>query len=81
MRHIIRKNFYAIVKQQDADQPAHQCSLISVFVVHRLDSSITIVAISEIPRHLPASVAEQVGLTLAVLHDSESSFSHDMLHL
>ena len=47
-----------------ADQPAHLRSLISTFVVHCLDSMISILAISKVLRLEQASVAEQPGLNL-----------------
>ena len=42
--------FYAICANKDADQPAHLCSLISIFIVRCLDSTIPILAISKISR-------------------------------
>ena len=51
---------YAINK--DADQPAHPCSLISIFVVRCLNSRMPIFAISKIARLYLASVAKQAGL-------------------
>ena len=53
--------------RKGVEQPAHTRSLISTFVVRRLDSITPIVAISEIPRLQLASVAEQTGLSLASL--------------
>ena len=47
-----------------ADQPAHPRSLISAFVVHCLDSIISLDPISEIPSLWLASVAEQASLSL-----------------
>ena len=46
------------------DQPAHPHSLISVLVVHCLDSIIPLVFISEISSLYLASVAVQAGLSL-----------------
>ena len=46
------------------DQPAHLHTLISAFVVHRLDSIIHLVAISVISSIYQASVAVQTGLSL-----------------
>ena len=48
----------------EADQLAHPCSLISIFIVCCLGSIIPIVAISDIPRLLLASVVEQTDLSL-----------------
>ena len=47
-----------------ADQPAHPRSLIRIFVVHCLNSIISLVSVSEISRLSLASVAEQAGLSL-----------------
>ena len=48
---------------KDADQPAHPCSLISVFVFRSLDSIWPVVSISEISSLLLVSVSEQAGLS------------------
>ena len=45
-----------------ADQPAHQCSLISALVVRCLDSMISLDSIAEISRLYLSSVAAQAGL-------------------
>ena len=47
-----------------ADQPAHLRNLINTFVVHYLDSIISLVSISEISSLYLASVAAQAGLSL-----------------
>ena len=47
-----------------ADQPVHQRSLISTFVVRCLDSLIPLLAIAEISRLHLASAVEQAGLNL-----------------
>ena len=47
-----------------ADQPAHPRSLISAFVIHCLDSIISLVSISEVSSLYLASVAVQAGLSL-----------------
>ena len=47
-----------------ADQPAHSCSLISAFVVHVLESTISKLPTSEISFFELVSVAEQAGLNL-----------------
>ena len=52
---------YAI-SEQHTDQPAHQCSLTSTFIVFYIDSITTIVAISKSHRLNLASVAEQASL-------------------
>ena len=45
---IMRKPVYAICEQKDADQPAHLCSLISIFIIRCLDGIMPLVPISEI---------------------------------
>ena len=46
-----------------ADQSAHPHSLISAFVVHCLDSVMSLVSVTKISNLMLASVAEQAGLT------------------
>ena len=65
---------------KDADQPAHLCSLISIFVVRCLDSIIPILAISKISRLSLASVFEQDGLWHTWMQNLEDRFSHDVAH-
>ena len=57
-----------------ADQPAHSRSLISAFVVHSLNSIISLVSRSEVSRFLLASVAAQAGLCLALSETPEDTF-------
>ena len=56
--------FMQYANNKGADQPAHPRSLISAFIVRWLDSTIPILAKSEISRLQLASVAEQAGLSL-----------------
>ena len=63
-----------------ADQPAHPRSLISAFVVHCLDSMISLVSISEIPSLLLVSEAEQASLSYLVANP-EDRFSHEVAHI
>ena len=56
--------FMPYANNKGADQPAHSCSLISAFVVRCLDSTISLVSISEISSLYLASVAVQAGLSL-----------------
>ena len=58
--------FMQYANKKGADQPAHQRSLISTFVVHCLDSIIPPVSISEMSSLYLASVAAQAGLSLPV---------------
>ena len=57
-----------------ADQPAHARSLISAFVVHCLDSIISLDSIAEISRLYLVSVAAQAGLCLAWSETPEDTF-------
>ena len=65
------------MNNKGADQPVHSCSLISVFVVHCLDSIIPLLAIAEISRLLRASVAELAGL-LTWSQTPKDRFSHNV---
>ena len=59
----MRKPVYAYANNKGADQPGHPHSLISTFVVHCLDSTISLVSISEMSSLYLASVAAQTGLS------------------
>ena len=65
---------------KDADQPAHLPSLISVFVVHSLDSIISILAIAKISRRQLASAFRLIGLSNTWLQ-TLNRFSHDEAHM
>ena len=52
-----------------ADQPVHPHRLINAFVIYILESTISILATSEISIFLLVSVAEETGLSLA-LHET-----------
>ena len=58
----MRKPVYVICKHKGADQPAHLCSLISIFVVHSLDRVISLVPIVALLLLLLTSIAEQASL-------------------
>ena len=60
-----------------ADQPAHPRSLISAFVVHCIDSVMSLVSVTKISSLMIASVAEDAGLSLTWLEIPEDTFSHD----
>ena len=64
------------VNNKGTDQPVHLCNLISVFVVHCLDSIIPLVSTSEISSLYLASVAAQAGLSLP-WSQTMKRFSHD----
>ena len=56
--------FLPYSNNKDADQPAHQRSLISAFVVRCLDSILPLLSISELSSLNIASVPAQAGLSL-----------------
>ena len=56
--------FLPYANNKSANQPAHLRSLISTFVVCFLDSTIRVLAKTEISRLLLASVAVHAGLSL-----------------
>ena len=58
--------FIPYANNKDADQHAHAPSLISIFVIRCLDSTLHMIAKSEIQRLFPASVAERAGFSLTV---------------
>ena len=64
-----------------ADQPAHPRSLISAFVVHCLDSVMSLVSVTKISSLLLASVAEQASLSRTWSETPEDTFSHDEAHI
>ena len=63
-----------------ADQPVHLRSLISTFVVHCLDSIVSLVSISKISSLYLALVASQAGWVLPV-ENPEDRFSRDKAHI
>ena len=62
------------------DQPAHPCNLISAFVVHCLDSIMSLVSVTKISSLILASVAEQASLSVTWSETPEDTFSHDEAH-
>ena len=68
--------FMQYANNQGADQPAHPRSLISVFVVRCLDSTILMLATPKISRHLLASVAESY-----LVGKPKDRFSLDEAHI
>ena len=50
MSHVMRKPVITYANNTGADQPTHPRCLISIFVVHCLDSTIPLLAIAEISR-------------------------------
>ena len=77
----MRKPVFSYVNNKDADQPAHLCSLISIFVVYSLDNMISIYAISNVSRLKQVSVAEQAGFSFTYLQIPEDMFSRVMDHI
>ena len=60
-----------------ANQPAHSRSLISAFVVHCLDSAMSLVSVTKNSSPLLASVDEQASLSLTWSETPEDTFSKD----
>ena len=56
-------------------------SLISAFIVHCLDSVLSLVAVNKIRSLMLASVAEQASLSLTWSATPEDTFSHDEAQL
>ena len=77
----MRKCLMSYVNNKGADQPAHPHSLISAYVVHCLDSIISLDSIADISRLQLASVAAQAGLCLAWSETPEDTFSHGEAHI
>ena len=69
------------VNNKGTDQPAHSCSLISAFVVHCLDSVMSLVSVTKISSIMLASVAEQANMSLTWSETPEDTFSHDEAHI
>ena len=69
------------VNNKGADQPAHQHSLIIVFVVRCLYSIISPDSIAKISKFQLASVAAQAGLCLGWSQTPKDTFSHGMAHM
>ena len=61
-----------------ADQPEHPRSLINAFVVHCLDSVMTLVSVTKISRLMQASVAEQASLCLTWSETPDDTFCRVM---
>ena len=57
-----------------ADQPAHTRSLISAFVIRFLESTIYDLATSEISIFQLVSIADETGLSLALLETPKTGF-------
>ena len=66
---------------EGADQPALPCSLISTFIVHCLDSLMSLVSVAKLSGLMLASVAEQASLSLTWSETPKDTFSHDEAHI
>ena len=64
-----------------ADQLVHLHSLISAFVVHCLDSVMSLVSVTKNSSLMLGSVGEQASLSLTWSETPEDTFSHDEAHL
>ena len=62
------------VNNKGTDQPVHPRSLISTFVIRLLDNIISKLATSEIPIFYLVPVAEETGLSLALLETLKAGF-------
>ena len=78
----MRNVSYVICEQQRrrSDQPVHPRSLISTFVVHCLDSVMSLVSVTKISSLMLASVAAQAGLCLAWSETPEDTFCCVVAH-
>ena len=68
------KTFRGVANNKGADQPAHQRSLISAFVISLLESMTFRLASSEISIFYLVSIAEQSGLNLALWETPKTGF-------
>ena len=69
------------VNNKGTGQPVHARSLIRAFVVHCLDSVMSLVSVTTISSLMLASVAEQASLSLTWLETPEDTFSHGEAHM
>ena len=74
MSQAMRKCVMPYGNNKGADQPAHPRSLISTFVVHCLDSIMSLVSVTKISSLMLASVAEQAGLSLPWSQNPKTGF-------
>ena len=77
----MRKCLMSYANNKGADQPVHPRSLISAFVVHCLDSMVSLDSIAEISRLYLASVAAQAGLSLTWSETPEDTFCRVVAHI
>ena len=72
--HVGKTCLRGFANNKGADQPAHLRSLISTFVVHLLESTISRLATREFSNFLLVSVAEQAGLSLDFSETQKTGF-------
>ena len=77
----MRKRVMSYANNKGADQPAQPRSLISAFVIHCLDSIMSLVSVTEMSSLMLASLAEQDSLSLTWSETPEDTFSHDEAQL
>ena len=70
----MKKLFMLYANNKGANQPAHPRSLISAFVVRRLDSIMPLLAVAEISTPQPISSAEQAHLSLTWSQTPKTGF-------
>ena len=78
MSNVIRKPVMSYANNKAAEQPAHQRSLISTFVVHCLSNILSILTKCKILWLWLVPVAEQADLSLTWSQPPEDRFSHDV---
>ena len=66
--------FLPYANNKGADQPAHPRNLISAFVIHCLDSIISLVSIAKIASFWLASVTVQAGLSFTWSKTTKTGF-------
>ena len=77
MNLVVRKPVFAYANNKDADQPAHQRRLISVFVIHCLDSIISLVSIPKISNLWPSLCGCPGWLVSYMVANPKDRFPHD----
>ena len=66
--------FRGVSNNKGTDQPAHPCSPISAFVIRFLESTVYNLATSKISIFQLVSVAEEIGLSLALSETPKTGF-------
>ena len=76
----VRKPVWGFVNNKGADQPAHQRSLISAFVISLLESIISRLAMSVFSIFWLVCVAEETGLSLVLSETPKTGFFRVKAH-